>query len=89
MKTRIIKTLTHFKTATMAILGILAAQVFAAAPEQSKQDKFDVCHAGKLITVAAPAVAAHLRHGDSLPNLSTGECGVPFPDPDRPPLPLP
>ena len=34
------------------------------------RDKVVLCHKGKMLTVGAPAQAAHLRHGDSL-----GACG--------------
>ena len=78
MKTRIIKTLANLKTATLAVLGILAVLVFAAAPAQSKQDKVEVCHNGMILSVAGPALAAHLAHGD-LPVGSEG-C-IELPDP--------
>jgi hypothetical protein len=40
---------------------------FATPPEGGNgQPKVEVCHKGKIITVAEPAVAAHERHGDDM-----------------------
>jgi hypothetical protein len=50
--------------AATALTSLVPAR-FAAA----KAEKVTICHKGKTITVGAPAVAAHLRHGDTL-----GEC---------------
>ena len=41
------------------------AQV-SAAQYQYGQPKVTICHKGKMIRVAQPAVRAHLRHGDRL-----------------------
>ena len=38
----------------------------AAAQYQYGKVKVQVCHKGKTIRIAQPAVRAHLRHGDSL-----------------------
>jgi hypothetical protein len=38
---------------------------------QAVQARVTICHKGHTITVAQPAVAAHLRHGDTL-----GACGA-------------
>lgn len=49
------------------------------------QAKVTLCHEGNTITVAEPAVAAHLAHGDTL-----GPCGVapsPSPSPSTSPSP--
>jgi hypothetical protein len=44
-----------------------AAQKPAAAQYQYGKTKVTLCHKGKVtITVGAPAVKAHLRHGDKL-----------------------
>ncbi|MGI9112778.1 MAG: hypothetical protein ACR2GT_11395 [Gaiellaceae bacterium] len=37
----------------------------SAAQYQYGKAKVTICHKGKSITVGAPAVKAHLRHGDS------------------------
>ena len=50
--------------AATALTSLVPAR-FATA----KAEKVTICHKGKTITVGAPAVAAHLRHGDTL-----GEC---------------
>jgi hypothetical protein len=50
--------------AATALTSLVPAR-FAAA----KAEKVTICHKGKTITVGAPAVAAHLRHGDTV-----GEC---------------
>jgi hypothetical protein len=38
----------------------------AAAQYQYGKVKVTICHKGKTIRIAQPAVRAHLRHGDSL-----------------------
>jgi len=38
----------------------------AAAQYQYGKVKVQICHKGKTIRIAQPAVRAHLRHGDSL-----------------------
>ena len=48
-------------------LAQLGAESLRAKKGQGKgQDKVTICHKGKTIQVAAPAVKAHLKHGDSL-----------------------
>jgi YVTN family beta-propeller protein len=37
------------------------------AGQRQGQAKVDICHKGKQIRVAEPAVNAHLRHGDTFP----------------------
>jgi hypothetical protein len=55
----------------------LAGVAIAPAPAQSGQEKVNICHIppgnpdnAHTIVVGAPAVPAHLAHGDEL-----GECG--------------
>ena len=38
----------------------------SAAQYQYGKTKVTICHKGKSITVGAPAVKAHMRHGDSI-----------------------
>ncbi len=38
----------------------------SAAQYQYGKTKVTLCHKGKTITVGAPAVKAHLRHGDTI-----------------------
>lgn len=40
------------------------------------QERVAICHKGETITVARPAVAAHLRHGDTEGACDTGDAGV-------------
>ena len=48
-------------------LAQLGAESLRAKKGQGKgQDKVTICHKGQTIQVAAPAVKAHLKHGDSL-----------------------
>lgn len=72
---------TNARIALTAIFGIFVALLFAAAPAQSKQLKVDICHNDFLISVALPAVAAHIDHGDYQPD-GNGDCEVPLPDPE-------
>lgn len=50
---------------------LVAASLFVVLPLQAQkgggQAKVDIIHNGHLITVAEPAVAAHLAHGDTYP----------------------
>lgn len=50
---------------------LVAASLFVVLPLQAQkgggQAKVDIIHNGHLITVAEPAVAAHLAHGDKFP----------------------
>ena len=61
------------KTTPMKRLVFIAVLVSAgAAPIVfSKQDKVTLCHRGHTITVAEPALKAHLAHGDTI-----GPCEV-------------
>jgi len=55
-----------------ATLLTIAVSAFAQGPGKGKgkgREKVTLCHKGHMIRVARPAVAAHLRHGDSL-----GQC---------------
>jgi hypothetical protein len=44
--------------------------------KKGKKQKVTICHKGQTITVAEPAVPAHLRHGDTV-----GSCGASPPPP--------
>ena len=44
----------------------------AAMPRNQGKPKVTLCHKGKTLSVAQPAVPAHLRHGDTV-----GPCGAP------------
>ena len=61
------------KTTPMKRLALIAALVSAGAAPLvfSKQDKVTICHRGHTITVAEPALQAHLAHGDAI-----GPCEV-------------
>jgi hypothetical protein len=43
-----------------------AQKQYGPAGHQYGKTKVTLCHKGKTITVGAPAVKAHLRHGDKL-----------------------
>lgn len=47
----------------LAAAGLVLAGVGAA---YARQEKFDICHQGNTIAVAAPALADHFDHGDVL-----------------------
>ncbi len=59
------------------------ASVDGVAVAMAPQPKVTLCHKGETITVAQPAVQAHLDHGDKL-----GACG-PTPSPSASPSPSP
>lgn len=65
---------THFVLSLVLALGILAA---VGASASAGQNKANVCHrAGDKfveISVAMPATAAHMAHGDVLPD-DYGDC---------------
>ena len=44
----------------------LAMMLMSTGLSMAGQKKFTICHKGRTITVAEPAVAAHLAHGDTL-----------------------
>ena len=56
----------------MTVMVMVTATVTFAKPNEggNGQEKVTLCHKGHAITVGAPAVAAHERHGDTL-----GPCG--------------
>jgi hypothetical protein len=64
--------------AASALLLLALGGIAGAKPPGKGQEKVTLCHKGKVtITVGAPAVKAHLRHGDRL-----GPCsGLPAPTP--------
>jgi len=49
-----------------AFSGIPASIFTKVAFSSYGQDKVTICHNGKTMQVAAPAVQAHLNHGDTL-----------------------
>jgi hypothetical protein len=62
---------------------ICTVAVFAIATTvaSARQEKICLCHNGHTICIAAPAVPAHLRHGDTLGECpvscdSSGDCGA-------------
>lgn len=52
------------------VLALAAVPVFAQHNGNSHDNNVAVCHKGHAIHVGAPAVAAHVRHGDTV-----GSCG--------------
>jgi hypothetical protein len=64
----------------MTVTVMVTATVAFATPNEGSngQAKVEVCHNGKIITVAQPAVAAHERHGDD-PALCENEETPPVP----------
>ena len=63
------------------IYGIAALALLGAAAQVSADDhKSVICHKGKTISVANPAVKAHMNHGDSMGECEDGENGD---DPER------
>jgi hypothetical protein len=52
------------------VLALAAVPVFAQHNGSSRDNNVAVCHKGHTIHVGAPAVAAHVRHGDT-----AGACG--------------
>ncbi len=56
------------------ILIFAVGLLLASSTAMAGQPKVDVCHKGHMINVAAPAVPAHLAHGDQLPDCA-GVCG--------------
>jgi hypothetical protein len=53
----------------------MAAVAFADDDEGGPGEKVTLCHEGHTITVGAPAMAAHVRHGDT-----EGACGTEAPE---------
>jgi hypothetical protein len=72
----------------MTVTVMATVTVAFATPKEggNGQAKVEVCHKGKLITVAEPAVAAHQAHGDTLGACSNGETPEPPPDVTTPEL---
>ena len=65
------RTLTHRAPSRRAVLrGLVAAAGLSLSrhprAQAARQEKFTVCHKGRLIEVAAPAVQAHVDHGDTI-----------------------
>ena len=80
----------------LSIMGMMTVTVMAtvtvafATPNEggNGQPKVEVCHKGKIITVAQPAVAAHERHGD-VPALDPALCENAETPPEPPELTTP
>ena len=72
----------------MTVTVMATVTVAFATPNEGSngQTKVEVCHKGKLITVAEPAVAAHEAHDDTLGACSNGETPEPLPDVTTPVL---
>jgi len=49
-----------------AFLLVAGGALLFASAVQAGQTKVDVCHKGRVINVATPAVPAHLAHGDAV-----------------------
>jgi hypothetical protein len=58
----------------LALTGVAGARTADKPGKGKGQTKVALCHKGHTITVGAPAVRAHLRHGDKL-----GSCGAAAP----------
>lgn len=69
-----VKRVTLAATMGLVLVAGLGSTAMAGGP---KQEKVDICHrAGDKfvqISVAQPAVSAHMRHGDTLPD-EYGDC---------------
>jgi len=50
----------------LIVIAILAAIAGILVTVYAQQDRVTLCHRGNTITVAEPAVPAHLAHGDTL-----------------------
>ncbi|MGZ4020066.1 MAG: Kazal-type serine protease inhibitor domain-containing protein, partial [Flavisolibacter sp.] len=50
----------------LAVTVCLVVMLLSAGLSMAGQKKVTICHKGHTITVGAPAVAAHLAHGDTL-----------------------
>jgi Bacterial Ig-like domain (group 3) len=51
---------------TVAVMATVTVAFATPKEGENGQPKVEVCHKGKIITVAQPAVAAHERHGDDM-----------------------
>lgn len=67
-----------FALVTVLVVALTVATAMAAPGGKGKgkgkgkgQEKVSVCHKGKTITVAKPALKKHLKHGDT-----RGECAT-------------
>ncbi|MEO7189529.1 MAG: hypothetical protein ABI051_00585 [Vicinamibacterales bacterium] len=63
------------KKTLFILIAALAVAVSAAVAVAAKNEKVDICHKspapGQTLSVAQPAVAAHIAHGDTM-----GACSV-------------
>ena len=67
-----------FALVTVLVVALTVATAMAAPGDKGKgkgkgkgQEKVTICHKGKTITVAKPALKGHLKHGDT-----EGECAT-------------
>ena len=58
-----------FAVAVAVLLAPASGVVFGKAHVPSHKDQ--VCHRGRVLTIATPAVAAHLGHGDAFIDKTT------------------
>ncbi len=76
MKIQTLNIRTYLTATTLALALLLSTVAFV----QAGQDKVTVCHKGKHeVTVGAPAVDAHLAHGDTVGACDDGGGGDPDP----------
>ena len=68
----------HKVISAIMLLALFSVSAFGASNKQT------LCHNGDEISVANPAVSAHLNHGDSV-----GECAWEYPQPGPGPEPEP
>lgn len=76
----------HFYTFLIACCMLLVvSEAFSQVEDEAARRRVPLCHKGTVIWVAAPAVPAHLAHGDSYAHQSsTGEWLCPCPKPTSP-----
>jgi hypothetical protein len=63
---RSLAVVTSRRSVFAAVGGGLIVALGRSSPAEAKRPKVELCHKGKTISVAEPAVRAHLRHGDTL-----------------------
>lgn len=66
---------TLFGGAVVTLALLLGVVTMAATPAVAKQVKVTVCHNGHEISVATPALKAHMAHGDEEGSCDEGEVG--------------
>ena len=58
---------------TVTVMATVTVALATPKEGENGQAKVEVCHKGKIITVAEPAVEAHQRHGDEIDDMSLCE----------------